>query len=127
MAQFQIVAQRPDNSLVSLLYDNQTSALTWADGKPVAEVQSQSWGTAAVVSRDNPGAKGGIKTLKISLGLSCNYACTYCSQRFVPHEVDAGLREIEPFLEKLPSWPIGRRSSRSRSSFACVCRTRSFW
>lgn len=104
MAQFQIVAQRPDNSLVSLLYDNQTSALTWADGKPVAEVQSQPWGTAAVVSRDGPGVKGGIKTLKISLGLSCNYSCTYCSQRFVPHEVDAGLREIEPFLEKLPSW-----------------------
>lgn len=104
MAQFHIVAQRPDNSLVSLLYDNQTSALTWADGKPVAEVQAQSWGVAAAVSRDEPGRKGSIKTLKISLGLSCNYACLYCSQRYVPHEVDAGLREVEPFLEKLPTW-----------------------
>jgi uncharacterized protein len=104
MAKFSIVAQRPDNSLVRLLYDNQSSEFTWADGKPIAEVQSQSWGTAAVVSRDAPGSKGAIKTLKISLGLSCNYSCTYCSQRFVPHEVDAGLREIEPFLAKLPSW-----------------------
>jgi uncharacterized protein len=104
MALFNIVAQHSSGALVRMRYDNQSSALTWEDGRPAVEVTSQSWGMATVVSQEDPGTKSNIKTLKISLGLSCNYACTYCSQRFVPHAADAGLRDFEPFLAKLPTW-----------------------
>lgn len=39
---------------------------------------------APAVSKQTPLAKSSPSMLKISLGLSCNYACEYCSQRFVP-------------------------------------------
>ena len=29
-----------------------------------------------------------LKTIKIQLGLKCNYSCEYCSQRFVPRNSD---------------------------------------
>ncbi|NDE55037.1 MAG: hypothetical protein EB069_10820, partial [Actinobacteria bacterium] len=88
MAQFRIKLIAPDDSEQELLYDNQTSRLTWvgdAGEQPVLEVTPKQFSEAQVVSANNPGRKGLIKTLKISLGLSCNYACNYCSQRFVPH------------------------------------------
>ena len=42
-----------------------------------------------------------INILKIQLGLSCNYSCTYCSQRFVakPEETNKGY--IEQFMSML--------------------------
>ncbi len=42
-----------------------------------------------------------VRILKIQLGLSCNYACTYCSQRFVKRPDELTKAEIEGFMEKL--------------------------
>ncbi len=80
MSQFRIQTQAPDGSEPVLLYDNQTSSLTWEDGRPVISVQPRQYGNATVVSVDQPGLKGVIKTLKVSLGLSCNYECSLCVQ-----------------------------------------------
>jgi uncharacterized protein len=104
LAQFIITAMRPGNQKVRMLYDNATSALTWETGQPVAIVEPTSWGSATIVSPESPGHKADIKVLKIALGLSCNYSCTYCSQRFVPHAADIAHKEVEPFLAKLPTW-----------------------
>lgn len=101
MSQFRIKTQAPDGSEPVLLYDNQTSSLTWEDGRPVAPVQPRQYGDATVVSVDQPGLKGVIKTLKVSLGLSCNYECNYCSQRFVPHAESSNPDDIEPFVAQL--------------------------
>lgn len=113
MAKFKITMQAPDGSEPVLLYDNQTSSLTWEDGRPVAPVQPRQYGDATVVSVDQPGRKGGkkggiksdikgvIKTLKVSLGLSCNYECNYCSQRFVAHAESSNSGDIEPFVAQL--------------------------
>ena len=101
MSQFRIKTQAPDGSEPVLLYDNQTSSLTWEDGRPVAPVQPRQYGDATVVSVDQPGLKGVIKTLKVSLGLSCNYECNYCSQRFVPHAESSNPGDIEPFVAQL--------------------------
>ncbi len=70
----------------TLRYDNQTSALTdLKTGEPVvksfAAIQPECQDFAT--SRDNPATKVSPRVLKISLGLSCNYECEYCSQRFV--------------------------------------------
>lgn len=106
MTEFRITATRPDRTDFVLRYDNASSVLTWeASGQPVVPHSEQrDWGTAVVVSQTLPGRKVSPRTLKISLGLSCNFACSYCSQRFVPHVVDASQRDVQPFLDALPSW-----------------------
>jgi uncharacterized protein len=104
MAQFRIKLIAPDNTERDLLYDNQTSRLNWvgdAGEQPVLEVTPKKFSEAQVVSANNPGRKGLIKTLKISLGLSCNYACNYCSQRFVPHADSTNPEDVDDFLKKL--------------------------
>lgn len=101
MTAFTIYALRQDGQKVRLLYDNQTSALTWDDGKPVVQAKPGAYRDAAAVSADQPGRKGNIRTLKVSLGLSCNYECSYCSQRFVPHAESSNPDDIEPFVAQL--------------------------
>ena len=98
---FQIHALRPDGQKVLLHYDNQLSTLTWQDGTPVVPVQPGSFRDATVVSVNQPGRKGQVRILKISLGLSCNYECSYCSQRFVPHAESSNPADIEPFVSQL--------------------------
>lgn len=44
-----------------------------------------------------------VRTLKIQLGLSCNYSCEYCSQRFVPHADPTGPYSVDQFISRL-SW-----------------------
>jgi uncharacterized protein len=101
MAQFKIHALRQDGQQVVLKYDNHSSALTWEDGRPVVQAQPGTYRDAVAVSVDQPGRKGNIRTLKVSLGLSCNYECNYCSQRFVPHAESSNSADIEPFVSQL--------------------------
>lgn len=101
MTTFTIYAMSQDGQKVRLLYDNQTSALTWDEGKPVVQAKPSAYRYAAAVSVDQPGRKGNIRTLKVSLGLSCNYECNYCSQRFVPHAESSNSDDIEPFIAQL--------------------------
>jgi len=54
-----------------------------------------------VVSVNHPGRKGNVRVLKISLGLSCNYECSYCNQRFVPRADTSHPDDIEPFISQL--------------------------
>ena len=85
-------------------YDNQTSSLVNEQGESVIPVEPGTYADAEVVSKDAPGKKKDIKRLKISLGLSCNYECTYCNQRFVPHADSTNLNDITPFVSSLDTW-----------------------
>ena len=42
-----------------------------------------------------------VSILKIQLGLSCNYSCDYCSQRFVERPKETSKKDIEEFMAKL--------------------------
>lgn len=42
-----------------------------------------------------------VSTLKIQLGLSCNYACVYCSQRFVARPEEMTKAQVAGFMKKL--------------------------
>jgi uncharacterized protein len=102
MPTFKIHALRQDGQKVALHYDNQSSTLTWEDGTPVVQAQPGAFREATAVSVDQPGRKGNIRTLKISLGLSCNYECSYCSQRFVPHADSSNPADADKFIAQLP-------------------------
>jgi uncharacterized protein len=89
-----------------LNYDPHTSRLTDEQGRDLVEgIQTSSKYQAVVTtSVDTPAGKVTPRLLKISLGLSCNYECEYCSQRFVPRAGETNKNDIEPFLSGLNEW-----------------------
>lgn len=106
MAQFRIHAHDRDGARREFLYDNMASTLTHADGTPVpvTPTRKTNWAGAAAalaVSPTQPGQKRAPAVLKIQMGLSCNYACEYCSQRFVPHAAEGNPGKVEAFLQML--------------------------
>lgn len=109
MAIFKLRAMNPmvQGDEKVFLYDNMNSTISTEDGQvlSVDGAEQKQFNQAAVVSESAPGKKSrNIKRLKIQLGLSCNYECTYCNQRFVPHADETNPESVEPFLAQLPSW-----------------------
>lgn len=70
----------------SMYYDNHTSELVYEDGsRAVTEKTVKPWMRRKErhrIAPHDPGTKDtdAIKTLKIQLGLGCNYKCSYCLQ-----------------------------------------------
>lgn len=103
MAKFTLHVLR-GNSIELLSYDNSNSELLYQDGTPVVPVELQSekaWKPVVPVSESAPGRKSDIKVLKVSLGLSCNYECSYCSQRFVPHADSTNPEDVAQFVDRV--------------------------
>jgi uncharacterized protein len=111
MAKFLITAvDARTETVVPLLYDNMDSSLTDLQGRSVVRTVDDSLRAltvdAPVTSREAPLGKTSPRILKISLGLSCNYACEYCSQRFVARNVETNPDDISGFLESLDTWVL---------------------
>ena len=106
MPKFTVVCRDPvSGEIKNVIYDNELSTLTDENGKDFVPSTNKEFPEAFRVSKDNPAGKShALKTIKISLGLSCNYECEYCSQRFVPHEGETNQKDIQPFLDQLPAW-----------------------
>ena len=85
-------------------YDNETSLFTDEYNQPVFNTSPEEYSKVVRVSKDNPGKKDNLTTLKIALGLSCNYSCSYCSQRFVPNATETIHEQYKKFLKNLPLW-----------------------
>ena len=88
MAKFRISAVKPiTNEPIVFWYDNLSSMIFDEDGATVEfgnEVKQYD-PFIVTTSKDTPAWKSrDVKVLKIQLGLSCKYECTYCNQRFVP-------------------------------------------
>lgn len=92
------------------VYDNQTSEIFDEQGnlvnvKPLFERDFFNSPDSKTVSAETPlGKSKKIKTLKIQLGLSCNFSCEYCSQRFVPNIDHSNTKLLDQFLENMDSW-----------------------
>lgn len=91
------------------VYDNQTSEIFTEQGElvtvnPLFKQDFSNKKEFKAVSAETPGTKTKIKKLKIQLGLSCNYSCEYCSQRFVPNIDHSNAKLVDTFLENLDSW-----------------------
>lgn len=48
---------------------------------------------------------GPFKRIKIQLGLSCNYECSYCSQRFVERPPETSKKDIDDFMSMFDALP----------------------
>jgi uncharacterized protein len=106
MAKFEITAWHPVNQTTKkIFYDSSVSTLKWEDGTSILQnVQTQS---EVLQPAKIQLSKKNLKTIKIQLGLSCNFECDYCNQRFVPHADQTNPSDVEPFVEKMPTWYEG--------------------
>jgi uncharacterized protein len=112
--EYRLVMAGRSGYLRELLYQPHLSTLVWAEtGEPVNlspvgtsyDHSPPAWTNVDPVSPDNPAAKSRyIRTLKIQMGLKCNYACSYCNQASQPHEVQGDIGDVHTFLRKLPLW-----------------------
>lgn len=108
MAEFLIATKNTRGGAdLRLRYNTDTSELFNADtGNPIisSRLQVHQEDAAFAVSVDTPATKESPRVLKISLGLSCNYECEYCSQRFVPRAAETNPGEVESFVSELDGW-----------------------
>lgn len=106
MPKFDIHCATPDNRKVVFVYDSEVSTLTEKCGKPVVKPSNPFTPRASFAwSKESPALKiNDVRRLKISLGLSCNYSCSYCSQRFVPGADESQRGKVDEFLQKISGW-----------------------
>jgi len=101
---FEIHAERNAQDKKIFYYDNETNCLTDADGKlfeypKIVKAPREEYRS---FDRDRPLKKSrNIQLLKIQMGLSCNYSCDYCSQKFVERAAETSKKDIDAFMEKL--------------------------
>ncbi|MGH9629728.1 MAG: 4Fe-4S cluster-binding domain-containing protein, partial [Bryobacteraceae bacterium] len=48
------------------------------------------------------------RVLKIQLGLSCNFSCSYCLQKYVPRVDASSVRLVAGFIEKVKTYLCGQ-------------------
>jgi len=90
-------------------YDNVTSEIFNHQGKlmNIKPLKYQQWKSKQIqtVSAETPGIKSNnIRILKIQMGLSCNYSCEYCSQRFVPNIEHSNTKLLDKFVSNMDTW-----------------------
>jgi len=80
-----------------LLYDLENSCISKEYGMIETVAMNQPFSTKA-----KPGKKSkDVFKLLIQFGLSCNYSCGYCSQRYMPFDEADNLKDSSMLLEKL--------------------------
>ena len=105
---FHITGQNPTTSYREMfLYDNQANTLTVERTgfvyKYFDAIEKPETRTPVVpFSKTTPLKKSRrIHKLKVQLGLSCNYSCDYCSQRFVERPPETTKKDIDQFIRSL--------------------------
>jgi uncharacterized protein len=104
---FEIHAERiGDNDKKIFFYDNESNTLKTQDGDileyPKENFKLENLKESLPFDKSNPVKKSkDITLLKIQLGLSCNYSCDYCSQKFVERAPETNKKDIDAFLAKL--------------------------
>jgi uncharacterized protein len=103
---FEILAQKKGETDATFYYDNEFNILKDASGKvfeyPADKRIKQDKEPVTPFDKNSPITKSkAVKLLKIQLGLSCNYSCDYCSQKFVERAPETSKKDIDAFLAKL--------------------------
>lgn len=102
---FEIHAEKSGDDKAIFYYDNMTNVLSSENGNIYEWPQRPDYSDQKEYKsfdKENPLIKSELIThLKIQLGLSCNYSCDYCSQKFVERAPETSKKDIDVFLEKL--------------------------
>jgi uncharacterized protein len=96
-----------DGTPVTLRYWPHTSELTDSEGIPLLRDRARhEFLDAERVAPECPGWKSAqVHTLKIQLGLRCNYSCSYCNQSSAVQEATVSrTADADAFLESLDHW-----------------------
>jgi uncharacterized protein len=106
---FEITAQKETGEQQNFLYDNQTNTLSGENGmifEYTENTNATPIGNPVVpFDKNNPLKKSrDVQLLKIQLGLSCNYTCDYCSQKFVERAPETSKKDIDAYLAKLDNF-----------------------
>lgn len=101
---FEIHGERSAEDKKIFYYDNETNTLKSEDGItyefPEGTIHNQQMTEYRSFDKDHPLKKSKeVHLLKIQLGLSCNYSCDYCSQKFVERAPETSKKDIDAFLE----------------------------
>src|SRR4051794_29358847 len=93
------------NEIRYFYYDNQTGLLHDQEGAAVGEPRPDLSSYEAAFKADPVKAPirkhNSPRVLKIQLGLSCNYSCSYCLQKYVPRTGEASAGLVSAFMEKI--------------------------
>lgn len=102
---FTLTLEARDGSRREIRYNPHSSEI---EGLPLP-IEPGDFAPVPRVSKDQPlGKSCAPRTLKIQLGLSCNYACSYCSQAVQIADASVSkLRDVEAFLTGLDGWIEG--------------------
>lgn len=101
---FEIHAERSATDKKIFYYDNETNTLKGEDGTvfEYPEPKAEDLSLYTIFDKDQPLTKSkDIQILKIQMGLSCNYSCDYCSQKFVERPPETSKKDIDNFMKKL--------------------------
>ena len=106
---FEITAFNTNNESKLFVYDNQKNMLSDENGLifeyPEEQLQLQTGVAVVPFDKNNPLKKSkDLYLLKIQLGLSCNYTCDYCSQKFVERAPETNKKDIDAYLAKLDNF-----------------------
>ena len=106
--EFDFVMEARDGAKQVLRYNSHTSELSGFKPEVVGEFP-----VAPRVARHTPlGKSHEVRVLKIQMGLSCNFSCSYCSQAFQIHEAAISvMSDVQPFLDNLDTWVEGSPNS----------------
>ena len=102
---FEIHAEKNKDDTMTFLYDNMTNTLSNKETGFVYEypdIPAETRTPVVPFDKNTPLKKSkAVTLLKIQMGLSCNYTCDYCSQKFVERAPETSRKDIDDFLEKL--------------------------
>lgn len=101
---FEIHAEKNSQDKKVFLYDNVDNTLMDVEGftYKVDEKTVKLGDKTTPFSKDSPLKKSKkIHKLKIQMGLSCNYSCDYCSQKFVGRPPETTKKDIDDFMKLL--------------------------
>jgi uncharacterized protein len=103
---YTLTLEARDGSCRDIRYNPHTSEI---EGIDLGNIDARDWLTAPRVSKSTPiGKSRAPKVLKIQLGLSCNYSCSYCSQAFqIGDATVSKLTDVDAFLSNLGVWLEG--------------------
>lgn len=107
---FEIIAERKQDDIKKFYYDNIKNILSDETGFVYEYPEFKNKENVLKVTpfdKNNPLKKSkSINLIKIQLGLSCNYSCDYCSQKFVERPPETSKKDIENFMSMLDTLDI---------------------